>query len=126
MREFRRYYREGEKLGEGTFAVVKRGIDLSTKECVAIKEIDKSKSDESSLANEIHVMEQLGRHPNLIGLHNIYEDDGNLIVVIDIAEGGELFERVVQNGELNEKEAARLFEGALRAVEHLHKKNIAQ
>lgn len=41
-----------EKLGEGTFAVVKRGLDLQTKEQVAIKEIDKARSDEEARANE--------------------------------------------------------------------------
>jgi serine/threonine protein kinase len=126
LREFRRYYREGEKLGEGTFAVVKRGVDLSTKEAVAIKAIDKDKSDEECRANEVQVMEKMGKHPNLVGLHNIYEGDGQLLIIQDLAEGGELFERVVKSGELNEGEAAKLFKGAVSAVEHLHSRHIAQ
>ena len=126
IREFHRYYREGEKLGEGTFAVVKRGVNLSTKEHVAIKEIDKGKSDEECRANEVQVMEKMGRHPNLIGLHNIYESDEQLFIVQDLAEGGELFERIVRAGELSENEAAKLFKDAVTAVDHLHSKNIAQ
>jgi len=45
LSEYRRFYREGELLGEGSFAIVKKAIDLQTKEAVAVKQIDKAKSD---------------------------------------------------------------------------------
>jgi len=126
VREFHRHYREEEKLGEGTFAVVKRGVNLSTKESVAIKAIDKEKADEECRANEVRIMERMGKHPNLIAMHNIYESDHALYIIQDLAEGGELFSRIIKNGELSEKEAAKLFRDAVRGIQHLHSRNIAQ
>lgn len=126
VREFHRHYREEEKLGEGTFAVVKRGVNLSSKESVAIKAISKEKADEECRANEVRIMERMGKHPNLIGMHNIYESDDVLYIIQDLAEGGELFSRIVQSGELSEQDAAKLFKDAVRAVEYLHSQHIAQ
>lgn len=70
-------------------------------------------------------MEKLGTHPNIISLHNVYESHETLYVIQDLAEGGELFDRIVREGELSEKEASKLFRGAVQAVAHLHEKHIA-
>ena len=123
--DFRRHYRMSEKLGEGTFAIVRKGVDLSTKEAVAIKEIDKEKSCEEARENEVKIMEKIGHHPNLIAMHNVYETDDFLLLVQDLAEGGELFDRIVKSGELSEHDAAKLFGDAVKAVKYLHDLHIA-
>lgn len=122
--DLRRTYRIGKKLGSGTFAEVKKGVDLATLENVAIKEIDKNKSVKEARESEVRIMERIGRHPNLIGLRNVYESADILYLVEDLAEGGELFDMIINSGELSEKEAARYFKESVEAIAHLHRKHI--
>jgi calcium-dependent protein kinase len=122
---FKRYFAVGKLLGEGTFAIVREAKDLETKEIVAVKEIDKSKSDEEARANEALVMERMGQHPNLVQLRHVYESPTVLYLVQDLADGGELFERIVKNGELSERTASKFFRDAVLGLRHLHERHIA-
>jgi serine/threonine protein kinase len=112
LSEFRRFYREGDLLGEGSFAIVKKGTDLQTRESVAVKEIDKERSNELAIENEILVMEKLGKHENIVALRGVFESATAVYVVQDLAEGGELFDVVVKRGELSERMASKYFADA--------------
>ncbi|KAH9247349.1 hypothetical protein BASA81_015066 [Batrachochytrium salamandrivorans] len=124
LQDLRDHYKIGQKLGSGTFAEVKRGTCLTTQDAVAIKEIDKSKSVAEARESEVKMMERMGDHPNLIKLRNVYESEDMLFLVEDLAEGGELFDMIINTGELSEKEAARFFKESVEAIAHLHRNHI--
>jgi serine/threonine protein kinase len=122
--DFKKRYSLGPKLGQGTFAQVFRGVDLETKEVVAVKEISKALSGEPTRRAEVQIMERMGIHPNLVRLHHVFESEDKLFLVEDLADEGELFDRIIASGELSEQDAAIFFSQATAALDHLHKKHI--
>ena len=61
-------YKKMEKLGEGTYGVVYKAINLETGETVAIKKIRLEKEDDgvpSTAIREISLLKNL-KHPNVV------------------------------------------------------------
>jgi 3-phosphoinositide dependent protein kinase-1 len=84
-------------LGQGGFAKVMQGVLTTTTAAtpipVAVKVMNKaqvSRGTFSSLQNEVDICATL-RHPCLINTHGILEDADHIYIVMDLAEGGELF-----------------------------------
>ena len=96
-------------LGSGTFGKVKLGIYIPTNEKVAVKILEKSKmtekDDQIRLEREFEMLAQFN-HPNLIMVTEIFESDNNYYTVMDYCEGGELFNYIVKNKYLSEKESS--------------------
>jgi calcium-dependent protein kinase len=44
-------------------------------------------------------------HPNVIKLYEHFEDSRNVYLVMEVCEGGELFDRIIEKGHYSEKEA---------------------
>ena len=80
--------------------MVKLGIHIPTGEKVAIKILEKEKivdqSDIERVSREIQIL-KLIRHPNIIQLYEIIEDNTHLYLIMEYAVGGELFEYIVDN-----------------------------
>jgi len=124
-REMRKRYQVGPVLGEGTFAVVYRGTDRVSRDRVAIKEISKELSENEALENEVCVMLSTGVHENLVSLRDVFDGKDKLYLILDLAEGGELFDRIIERGELSEQSAASMLLSAVRGLQHLHSFGIA-
>lgn len=124
-KDLKKRYKLGHVLGEGTFAVVRLGIDKVTRDRVAVKEICKEASETEALENEIMIMRSTGRHDNIVSLRDVFDSKDTLFLVMDLAEGGELFDRIIERGELTEQAAATMFTSAVKGLAHLHRHNIA-
>ncbi|GBG30271.1 Protein kinase, putative [Hondaea fermentalgiana] len=124
-KEMRKRYELKQVLGEGTFAVVRLGVDKITRDRVAIKEICKEASEIEALENEVTIMRNTGKHDNIVSLRDVFDSKDTLFLIMDLAEGGELFDRIIERGELSEQAAASMFLSAVEGVAHLHKLNIA-
>jgi serine/threonine protein kinase len=82
-------------LGNGGFATVRRGVHRITGKSYAIKTIDLSKmraDQRESLRSEIEVMKALG-HPNLIKIHESFEDEHWLDLVLELGNGDNVFDK---------------------------------
>ncbi|EGR27300.1 protein kinase domain protein, partial [Ichthyophthirius multifiliis] len=114
-------------IGEGTFGKVKLGIHIETNEKVAIKILEKNKiieqADVERVAREILILKML-RHPNIIQLYEIIETPKQLYLIMEYASGGELFDYIVANQRINEKESCKYIQQILSGVEYLHNLNI--
>ncbi|ETO03692.1 hypothetical protein RFI_33710 [Reticulomyxa filosa] len=93
-------------IGTGSFGVVKLGIDRNTGQHVAMKQIDKKKCewklDKKKLGvlkNEFEVLQQID-HKNIIKLFDVFETDDTLFIALEMASGGTLQQRIIQNGHL--------------------------
>ena len=42
-------------------------------------------------------------HPNLLKIYEVYESNGSIYFILDIIEGGELIDRVLDKGTLNDE-----------------------
>ncbi|XP_022680811.1 calcium-dependent protein kinase 1 [Setaria italica] len=80
------------------------------------------------LTNEILIMrrivENVAPHPNVIGLHDVYEDVHGVHLILELCSGGELFDRIVGRDRYSEFDAAAVVRQIARGLEALHKANI--
>jgi hypothetical protein len=100
-----------EPLGEGSFAVVYLGIDKKSGERVAVKKISKKYTGAHGLQREMHALLHLrdaGGHPNICSLRENFSEDGYYYLILDLVEGGEMFDHLVSQGAYSEADAARL------------------
>lgn len=61
----------------------------------------------------------------IVRLYETFEDEKNLYLVQDFCEGGELFERLEQHGNFDEKDARELFTQIIKCIRYLHSQKIA-
>ena len=125
-------YSLGKTIGEGTFGKVKLGIHVPTQEKVAIKVLEKDRicdvSDIERVSREIHIL-KLIRHPDIIQLYEvtniqIIETPRKLYLIMEYASGGELFEYIVKQKKIREKEACKFFHQLVAGVEYINKLNV--
>lgn len=92
-----------KKIGKGTFAVVYKAKHIATDQLVAIKVLDKKKieeeKDKERVKKEIQILWML-KHPNIIQLYEIQEDNKKIYMIMEYAENGELFDLIVKNKRL--------------------------
>ncbi|KAL1243708.1 MAP/microtubule affinity-regulating kinase [Trichinella spiralis] len=119
-------YRLLRTIGKGNFAKVKLAKHIPTGREVAIKIIDKTQLNPSSLQKlfrEVRIMKMLN-HPNIVKLYQVIETEYTLYLVMEYASGGEVFDYLVAHGRMKEKEARAKFRQIVSAVQYLHQKNI--
>lgn len=63
-------------------------------------------------------------HPNVIKLYENFEDSRNVYLVMELCEGGELFDRIIEKGHFSEKQARTVFKNIVSAVAHCHANKI--
>eukprot|EP00744_Colponema_vietnamica_P005054 GILI01007444.1.p1 GENE.GILI01007444.1~~GILI01007444.1.p1 ORF type:complete len:482 (-),score=107.47 GILI01007444.1:105-1550(-) len=127
MATFEDNYILGEELGKGAYATVYRCTHRATNKPWAVKVVDKSKAgpkDISDLNHEVKVMKEIGAHPHVVQLHESFDTPANMFLILDVLEGGMLFDRVVQMKHYSERDASRLIKNFLLALEHIHSKGI--
>ena len=114
-------------IGEGNFGKVKLSIMNSTKEKYAIKILDKEKlksQTKSTKYNEIQIISRL-KHPNIIYVEKILEDEKNYYIIMEYCEKGELFDYIVEKERLNPTEASMFFYQLINGVSYIHKQGFA-
>ncbi|XP_076319500.1 MAP/microtubule affinity-regulating kinase 3-like isoform X3 [Tachypleus tridentatus] len=119
-------YRLLKTIGKGNFAKVKLAKHLPTGKEVAIKIIDKTQLNPSSLQKlfrEVKIMKLLD-HPNIVKLYQVIETEKTLYLVMEYASGGEVFDYLVAHGRMKEKEARAKFRQIVSAVQYCHQKKI--
>ncbi|OOQ82881.1 putative serine/threonine protein kinase (Kcc4) [Penicillium brasilianum] len=75
------------------------------------------------IEREVVIM-KLIEHPNVISLYDVWENRGELYLVLEYVEGGELFDYVSNNGPLPEEEAVRVFRQIIAGLGYCHRFNI--
>jgi len=118
----------GEKLGEGTFGVVRLAINKQTGEKVAIKILEKSKltnyNDKNRLDREINILNKI-HHPNIVKLFCTIETDRQIFIIMEYIKGNELFQYILVRKKLEEEEAFYFFIQIINCIDYLHKVRIA-
>ena len=114
----------GEKIGNGTFGVVRSAIHIITGEKVAIKIMDKhmilEESDKKHLEREIKILKIL-RHNNIMQLFNVIQTSNMIYLIAEFAKGKELFEYIVHKKRLSEIETCKIFQQLISGIEYLGK-----
>lgn len=112
------------KLGEGSFGAVCKATHKGTNNIVAVKSIQKkSLKDAEKFKTEINIMKDMD-HPNIIRLYETFEDKQCLYLCLELCEGGELFDRIIDEGYFDEKKAADIMRQILSGIYYMHEHNI--
>ncbi|XP_038616685.1 serine/threonine-protein kinase MARK1 isoform X2 [Tachyglossus aculeatus] len=119
-------YRLLKTIGKGNFAKVKLARHVLTGREVAVKIIDKTQLNPTSLQKlfrEVRIMKILN-HPNIVKLFEVIETEKTLYLVMEYASGGEVFDYLVAHGRMKEKEARAKFRQIVSSVQYCHQKCI--
>ncbi|ORY46588.1 putative calmodulin-dependent protein kinase type 1 [Rhizoclosmatium globosum] len=120
-------YKTGRTLGQGSFAVVKEAIKLSTGEKFALKVINKKhmKGREHLVRNEVGILQKVSKgHNHIVTLYEYFETPNSLYLVMDLCTGGELFEWIMEKGTFYEEDAAEIIRTVVDCVAYLHAQNV--
>ncbi|KAK7282180.1 hypothetical protein RIF29_10777 [Crotalaria pallida] len=105
-------YTLGKELGKGTFGTTHQCTHNATGRAFACKTIPKegfsSKTDYDDVLREIQIMHHFSENPNIVKIHDTFEDESSVHLVMELCEGHELFNRIVEKGHYSEREAAKL------------------
>ena len=113
-----------QTLGEGSYGFVKVATRNSDSVRRAIKIIPKKRIKRPELlTREISIMKQID-HPNIVKLYETYEDIQYIYLPMEICEGGELFDKIIEMGRFPEQIACNLFLQMISSISYLHSKEI--
>ncbi|ONH95326.1 hypothetical protein PRUPE_7G064300 [Prunus persica] len=126
--EIEQRYELGRELGRGEFGITYLCIDKATNDKFACKSISKNKLrtavDIEDVRREVEIMKHLPKHPNIVSLKDTYEDDHAVHLVMELCEGGELFDRIVSRGHYTERAAAAVTKTIVEVVQMCHKHGV--
>ncbi|KAI8372285.1 kinase-like domain-containing protein [Choanephora cucurbitarum] len=111
-----------EELGRGTYGCLFLGQSLVDNHYVAIKVLSKRGLDPTQLQLqqlELDIQHQLN-HPYLLGLEDVEYEEDFIYMIMELCDGGDLFEYVIQNPEREDATIKAFFVQILEAIEYLH------
>jgi len=116
-------YRFGKTLGAGTYGVVREAEGPTGR--VAVKIILKKnvKGNEQMVYDELRMLQTL-KHPHIVRFVDWFESRDKFYIVTQLATGGELFDRICEQGKFTEKDASQTIKQVLTAVDYLHKNEV--
>lgn len=120
---------ENALLGQGQFGKVKAAVHTETGQRVAVKEIKKAniktKKDVDTVKKEVLINRKLGEgHPNILRMLDMLEDSEKLYLVLELAHGGDLFDKIIDHGGFSEETARIFFRQIISGLEYAHGQGI--
>ncbi|KAE9350911.1 hypothetical protein PF008_g6198 [Phytophthora fragariae] len=125
-----------QTLGSGLQGKVKLGVDTVTHQRVALKIIDMAKLHRKAMINVYREVEAMSRvsHANVLRLLSVHDDvpypkkDGSskqvIVIVLELATGGELFDFMMYTGCFSENIARAYFQQLVAGLEACHEQGV--
>lgn len=138
LHKFKKKYKIVKQIGIGSKSLVKEVVCLENGEVFAVKEFDKlsikkSNSNDSkmekkiflAIENEINIM-RITQHENTIKLYEVYENKRQILLIMEILRGGDLYTKFIDPTFIGfqENEAKYIIKQLLLALQFLHNKEI--
>lgn len=135
-RRLLKHYQVEHTLGSGLQGKVKLGIDTETQQRVALKIIDCTKLNRKAMINVYREVEAMSRvaHANVLRLLGVHDDldyvkkNGAskkvILIVLELATGGELFDFMMYTGCFSESIARAYFQQLVAGLEECHSKGV--
>ncbi|XP_077283659.1 ribosomal protein S6 kinase alpha-5-like [Arctopsyche grandis] len=99
-------------LGDGSFSVCRKCVHKVTRKQYAVKII----SRKIDCSQEVSLLKKSQNHPNIVTLHEVYEDELYTYIVMELLSGGELLSRIP----FDESDSVKITIQILSAILHLH------
>jgi len=116
-----------EEIGQGGFAIVHRGRDATLDRIVALKEL------RSILLNDAQWVRRFRReartiarldHPHIVTIHDVYETDNRLCLVMRLVNGPSLEQLIAQRGPLPWSEIIEIMTAITNGLDYAHTQGI--
>ena len=127
--QFESKYVLKKSLGKGGFGEVWLAVDVASGKEVAVKVLSLKQLPRTMVEQEITAMRRCGRHPNVVALLDAFwiapdkiNPHGEAALVMEVAAGGGLFERLVEDGAYSEEYAAKILQQIAVALYHLRER----
>ncbi|GAY68198.1 hypothetical protein CUMW_262280 [Citrus unshiu] len=119
------HYSFGRMLGRGRFGVTYLCTENSTNMPYACKSMAKKPKmkyaeNDMMIRREIQIRRLLSGQPNIVELKSAHEDETAVHVVMELCEGGDLFDRIIAKGYYSERDAAPVLRAIVNAVNVCH------
>lgn len=139
------FYDIGDELGRGGCAIVYRCVEKTNGNVWALKRLIKADIDAVRLSREISIMKQL-QHPSILRMKEAFDShvrarqricppprspaarartQEHIDLIMQLADGGELFDKIIAKGHFSEQEAAVTVCQLLEGLRYMHRKSIA-
>ncbi|KAK6477661.1 ribosomal protein S6 kinase alpha-4 [Huso huso] len=109
-------------LGDGSFSVCRKCRHKQTGQEYAVKII--SRRMESGTQREVAALRLCERHPNIVRLCEVFQDQLHVYLVMELLSGGELLERIRRKQHFSEAEASEIMRRLLSAVSYMHQSGV--
>ncbi|CAK9822500.1 Unc-89 [Anthophora retusa] len=117
-------YDLGDELGRGTQGVTYHAVERSTGRNYAAKVMHGKGELRPCMYNEMEIMNNMN-HKKLLRLHDAYENDKSLTLVMELAAGGELVDTLTRQAFYTEAEIASYIRQLLWGLEYMHSNHYA-
>eukprot|EP01130_Rhizamoeba_saxonica_P000001 TRINITY_DN0_c0_g1_i1.p1 TRINITY_DN0_c0_g1~~TRINITY_DN0_c0_g1_i1.p1 ORF type:complete len:296 (-),score=71.16 TRINITY_DN0_c0_g1_i1:44-931(-) len=108
-------------------SVVYEATSKKSGDSFAVKKIEKNIMDDKGrdlVFKEVEIMKGV-EHKGVLKLYEIFEDNDSIYIVMELIEGCELFDRIVEKGFYTERDAITIVKQLIEAIEYLHARGIA-
>ncbi|XP_078541726.1 serine/threonine-protein kinase H2 [Lissotriton helveticus] len=107
-------------IGRGSFSRVVRAEHRTTRQPFAIKMIEtRAKEGKEVCESELNILRRVSHH-NIIQLIEVFEAQDRVYMVMELATGGELFDRIIAKGSFTERDATKVLHMVLDGIRYLH------
>ncbi|XP_050992929.1 death-associated protein kinase 2 isoform X2 [Labeo rohita] len=124
-------YEIGNVLGSGHFGQVREVRERATGTVWAGKFLKLKKGagsrlglERKSVEKEVEILQSL-QHQNIMALKDVFESRAEVVLIIELIKGGELFDFIAEKENLTETEAIEFMKQILEGVNYMHQKNVA-
>ncbi|CAF1596237.1 unnamed protein product [Rotaria magnacalcarata] len=125
-------YIVSREIGRGTYGEVRLCFNRDTCDRFAMKIITKkhfttfcpqADAFNQNIKNECSILQGLC-HPCIIRIHEVFDTPDTLNIILELVDGGELFNRVVAHGQFDEATSKFLFRQMCIGVKYLHDRSV--
>ncbi|KAL5571996.1 hypothetical protein UlMin_021593 [Ulmus minor] len=117
----------GKPLGKGKFGRVYLAREVKSKYIIALKVIFKEQIEkygmQHQLRREMEIQSNL-KHPNVLRLYGWFHDSERIFLILEYADGGELYKLMKKNVHFSEKQAATYILSLAQALAYCHEKHV--
>ena len=121
-RNIKETYKIEGTIGRGSFASVKKAKHRESGKRFAVKVLSKKKmkdEDKLSMQTEIDILKAMD-HPNVVKLLEVFEDERHWCLVMELMQGGEMFDMILEKEQFSEAEARDATRSIVDAISYCH------
>jgi serine/threonine protein kinase len=107
-------------LGSGGFGSVRHARLRSNGKACAVKVVPKRTLEIESLVHREVSIHRLLSHPNVCGLIDAFEDEDYLYLVLELIDGCDLLDEMLEVGRIGEGRAAEIMRQVFQALQYCH------